>query len=103
VAKTSYLLSQKRELYRTESFRGDIGVLFRSVLIVNRHERLNCEEADSEVLTMRNDMTTKDIFVDAGTGRIFLFEFLNYGIVDNVASFIYCFDIGCVRSPNDDV
>ena len=81
MAKTSYLLSQNGNCIETESFRGDIGVLFRSVLIVNRHERLNCEETDSEVLTMRNDMTTKDIFVDAGAGRIFLFEFLNYGIV----------------------
>jgi hypothetical protein len=85
------------------SFRSNIGVLFSSVLVVNRHEGLYSEETDSKVLTIRDDVTTEYVLVDTGTRGVFLFQFLNYSVVDDVPSFVYNFDIRFVRSADDDV
>jgi len=56
MAKTSYLLSLNRNCIEMGSFRSNIGVLFSSVLVVNRHEGLYSEETNSKVLTISSTL-----------------------------------------------
>jgi hypothetical protein len=56
------------------------------VLVVKRHERLNSKKGDTKMLTMRYDMAMDNGFIDAGTRGILVFELLDNGVIDYVAS-----------------
>ena len=73
------------------------------MFVVKSHETLNGEKADAEVLTMRNNMITKDAFINIRTGRLILFEFLNNCVVDNISGLVDSREIEALRSTKNDI
>ena len=73
------------------------------MLVVKSHKTLNGEKEDTEMLTMRNNVTMKDTHVNVGTGRFISFQILNYRIVDYVTGFLNTLEIETLRSTEDDI
>ena len=59
------------------------------MFIVKRHEALDGEEIDMEVLHMGNDMLADNIFINFGAGGICLLKILNDIIVNYVMSLVW--------------
>ena len=73
------------------------------MFIVKRHEALDSEKIDMEVLHMGNDMLADNIFINYGAGSICLLNILNYGIVNYVTSLVDEFSIMFLSSANDNI
>jgi hypothetical protein len=79
------------------------GALLLGVFVVERHKCLDSKKANTKVLAVGNNVTTKNVFIDSRGGVILLLEFLNNGVVYNISGFVDSLDIGFLRSTNDDV
>ena len=93
---------KKLRLYKgsqSSSFGNDLLGMF----IVKRHEGLNSEKIDTEVLHMRNDMLVDNIFINSAAGGICLLKSLNDGIVNYVMSLVDEFSIMLLSGTNDDI
>ena len=73
------------------------------MFVIESHKSLHSEKTDSEVLAVRNDMTTKDIVVNAGAGNILLLKILNHGIINDVLGLFDGFVIETLRGTNNNI
>ena len=73
------------------------------MFIVKRHEGLDTEKIDTEVLHMRNDMLASNIFINSRAGGICLLKILNDGIVNYVMSLVDKFSIMFLSGTDDDI
>ena len=73
------------------------------MFIVKRHEGLDSEKIDTEVLHMRNDMLADNILINSGAGSICLLKILNYGTVNYVTSLVDEFSIMFLSGADDDI
>ena len=71
--------------------------------IVKRHEGLNGEKIDMEVLHMRNDMLVDNVSINSGAGSICLLKILNYSIVNYVTSLVDEFSIMFLSGADNDI
>ena len=73
------------------------------MFIVKRHEGLDGEKIDMEVLHMRNDMLADNVFINPRAGGICLLKILNDSIVNYVTSLVDEFSIMFLSSADDDI
>ena len=73
------------------------------MLILKRHEGLNGEKIDTEVLHMRNDMLADNVFINSRAGSICLLKILNYSIVNYVMSLVDKFSIMFLSGADDNI
>lgn len=80
------------------------GITFLAdVFVEETHKIFYGEEANAKVLTVRKDMTTKDVLINIGSGRTLLFEFLHSRVVNDVTCLIDSIDVECLRGVKDDI
>ena len=73
------------------------------MFIVKRHEGLDGEKIDTEVLHMRNDMLADNVSINSRAGSICLLKILNYSIVNYVMSLVDEFSIMFLSSTDDNI
>ena len=73
------------------------------MFIVKRHEGFDGEKGDTEVLHMRNDMLTDNLFIISRAGSICLLKVLIDSIVNYVMSFVDKFHFMFLSSADDDI